>query len=211
MSRNIVVEYFVASKDVKYKEKITDEDEGRFLILKSKLLIARMVHFGEKLPDVEIEYRSRAKELWEPLIQVVAGTEFEEGMRKFMKLKNDEAQETLSEGLEAHLVKTVRVLLHDKNRILPFDLIWRALWIMLQDTNGVEKDKHFSQILDREISKKAIGSRLKLFGGQARVGLCRTYQFKLNILQDISDKYFVKEDDITQAYIILKERNPDLF
>lgn len=171
----------------------TDEDLERIRNLRNILLKWRLSTFRQPLPEVQLPVRGRLKELWKPIIRVIAGRPVEKRMLQFLLRLQSERLLERQNTLEGHIVKVVAQL-YEKGKPLPFRDIWTAL---LKDLDGTltYTPHQMSTPEFGTITKQKVGYRLReVLGGKAqtiRIGedLMKAYYFDHAKLQRVVKKY----------------------
>jgi len=123
---------------------ITREDLKRLQDLRNCLLKWRMLSREWQLPDVEIPFKGRLKELWKPLLQITSGLTVYDNLFKFVETQQSERLKIKQDTLEGKIVKVVVEILNDGNDgfSIPFSLIWSRLQEELDGKIDEKKTKY---------------------------------------------------------------------
>ena len=195
------------------KDEIEEEDKQVFDEIKLNLLIWRMATYFDDLPEREFGWlKGRMKEIWKCKILAVADTKAEEIIaqlsQKDLKEKFEESRNTL----EAFVLQVIIDLCEEwKWRNVPFKTIWALLMkdlnISYVEAFREETYKVSSNILNREVSKNAVGRILSSFlHGKPSVEKLpldsdvpkteRVWQFKKETIQRIAKSYKITARDL---------------
>jgi len=179
------------------KEEITEEDKKRMDKIKLGLLIWRMKHYFDPLPEVDTPLRGRLRELWKSKLQIAKGLEHERYI-KYLSLNDarERARER-SESLEAYITKALFKIGAVNEIELPFSLIWATLLEelgLITDDTDAGVDSINCPLLGYKLSKKAVGGRLRsVFNGKRglRHNMGRVWKFKKNKLERLHKKFYI--------------------
>jgi hypothetical protein len=91
------------------------------------ILIYRLIHFTNSIPDIDIGLDGRDKELCKPLIQLFYNTkaqkEIENALQKFIEAKNQRKESTI----EAVLYPIIANLISEKGNEISARLLWESI------------------------------------------------------------------------------------
>jgi hypothetical protein len=173
---------------------LNKEDENRFRELRNILLKWRLASCDWELPEIELPVKGRLKELWKPIIQVIAGLTIEKDLRAHLELVYKERLHEKVNTLEGHIVKVVCELFVS-GEPLSFTDIWDGL---VKDLEGKIDEKKLNKMDTpefSEVTKQKIGYRLReVLGGKktkarGETGQSRAYDFDAEKLKRIAKKY----------------------
>jgi len=178
------------------KDEINIEDET-FTDLRLRLLLYRMIHYFDPLPQVNIELKGRTKELWKGTLQIISLTEkyqkFIGVVGKMAKKYEEDKIKRRRETLPAYLTEVVtdNYITLDGYEIA-FSVIWAGLMRRLGITGWEEGKKVKSELLGRSISPHEIGLKMtSIFNAERnlRSESGRTYKFDVEVLQRLCKKF----------------------
>ena len=96
--------------------------------VRNLLLCYRLLHFRDKIPNIDINLRNREKQLFKPVLRLFQGTETFEELRKVIARLVREKRETKANTLHAFLYQLIRNLVIEQNSLeLSNALIWNRL------------------------------------------------------------------------------------
>ena len=102
------------------------------------LLVYRLMHFKDPIPDLDIGIQGRDKELVKHLIQIFYGskclTDIIESLQKFLNIKNQQKETSLDHAL----LPIISDLIQDNGPRISFRTFWNALKVRIP---GKEDDK----------------------------------------------------------------------
>jgi hypothetical protein len=171
---------------------INKQDETRLRELRNALLKWRLSSRDWELPEVELAVKGRLKELWKPIMQIVAGLTVEQDLRVQLERSQKERLDEKLNTLEGHIVKVVCAL-HVAGQPLLFGDLWDAL---VKDIDG-KLDENKPNKMDTPefgvVTKQKIGYRLRevLSGKKDKVKKQsdRAYFFDAQKLGRLAKKY----------------------
>lgn len=134
---------------------LSKQDITRFQTLRNMLLKWRLETRDNPLPELQVSFRGRIKELWKPLLQVAYDTPVYETLFKFVDNQIKERRDRKQNTLEGHIVKAVVKLYHGEP--LPFSSIWNYL---LDDLKGRVDANKFHKMFTADfnmVSKQKVG------------------------------------------------------
>jgi len=140
-------------------------DLERFRDLRNMLLKWRLLTRDEPLPNLELPFKGRIKELWKPLLQSVYGLKAFQTLLDFVESQIRERMENRQNTLEGKIVKVVAELFDDKP--IPFSEIWDRLLSELEGTIDTKKSYVMLTSEFDEVTKSKVGYRLReVLGGE---------------------------------------------
>jgi hypothetical protein len=90
------------------------------------MLVYRLIHFNDPIPDIDINVQRRNKELCKPYIQLFYGTEsqreIEQTLQRFLELKNGRKTTTLENILLPLIIEAA-----EKTNPIPTSDIWKTI------------------------------------------------------------------------------------
>jgi hypothetical protein len=195
---------------------IQDNVEGQqrlaqLINFRKLMLIYRLLHFKDSLPDIELGFGGREKELVKPTIQIFYGSkvqkEIEKTLEHFLNLRN-EGKDT---GLEAALYPIVwELVLASKTGKIDHRDAWYKI---TSDFGGVYDRDHKPNEYQSEdfgtIYRQTVGTILEhTFGGKrehAKDG--NTFTFEPQRLAKVGRSYNIKNK--IQARLVVSQRSTD--
>lgn len=151
------------------KDEILEEDRMKFGEIKSELLLWKMYHYFDKLPDFEYpRIKKRNKEIWKCKILALDGIEQQKTLVKMAHKNIEEEMEIRSNSLEAYVVRAVETVANETWgwEGIPFIHIWKQLCKDL-DVTTVDayidpKYKFSSELVQTEVNRKKVGRILNV-------------------------------------------------
>jgi len=134
-------------------------DMERFRKIRNMLLKWRLQTRDEPLPNLELPFKGRVKEIWKPLLQVAYGLRVYQALFDHVDNQIKERVERSKNTLEGKIVKVVGSLYH--GRPVPFKAIWETLQDELEGTVDSKKPHAMHTPDFDEVTKKVIGYRLR--------------------------------------------------
>ena len=111
-----------------YQELLNELTETRNL-----LLVYRLLHYKDKIPDVKLNIENREKQLFKPLIRVFQNTETLKELLPIISKYVRQKRESNANSLHAFLYRTIRDLISAQNTTeLESGLIWNTITESLQ-------------------------------------------------------------------------------
>jgi len=182
---------------------ITREDLDRLRNLRNMLLKWRLLSRDWKLPEVEVSWRGRLKELWKPILQITQGLTVYDGLFKFVEDQRKERLSSKQDTLEGKIVKVVTEILNEAkgdSYNVPFQTIWSRL---AEELDGKIDDKKPHVMETSEfftVTKNKVGYRLReILSGKTKVLRekdpygnwlsLKAYEFDPFKLRKVSKKY----------------------
>jgi hypothetical protein len=173
---------------------LNKDDETRLRELRNILLKWRLATKEVELPEIELPVKGRLKELWKPIIQVIAGLTVEKGLRaQLEQIQKDRLGEKIN-TLEGHLVKVVCELYRPQTPLASSN-IWDGLVKELEGKLDDKKPNKMDTADFGEITKQKIGYRLrevlssKKTKARLQEGPTWVYSFDQEKLKRIAKKY----------------------
>ena len=182
---------------------ITKEDLDRLRNLRNMLLKWRLLSRDWKLPEVEVSWRGRLKELWKPILQITHGLTVYDNLFKFVEDQRKERLSSKQDTLEGKIVKVVTEILNEAKGDsfnVPFQTIWNRLAEEL-DGKIDEKKPHVMETSEFfTVTKNKVGYRLReILSGKTKVLRekdpygnwlsLKAYEFDPSKLRKVSKKY----------------------
>lgn len=132
LDRSLHVASFPGDTELDIKE-VTNEEEkaprlkralAELIDLRKLMLVYRLVHFEDTIPDLDVGVRRRAKELCKPYIRLFYGSEsqqeVEQTFQRFLEARNTKK----SISLEPILLPVILELIEDKGTKVPSSEVW---------------------------------------------------------------------------------------
>jgi hypothetical protein len=143
---------------------LSRQDAERLRNLRNMLLKWRMAAREWELPDVQMPFKGRLKELWKPILQISHGLTVYESLSSFAKSQIAERLSGKQSTLEGHIVKVVVDLYNRERQVnlhIPFHTVWTELRL---DLDGKLDDKK-PHMMDTpeffQVTKNKVGYRLR--------------------------------------------------
>jgi len=159
------------------------EDLKRIYELRNILLKWRLASRLEwSLPEPDLSFKGRMRELWKPILQVTYGLSVYETLLNFAEKQAQERLTGKQNTLEGHIVKVVAEL-YQKDQPIPFTDIWDALVIDLEAKLDDKKPNKMDSPEFGEVTKQRVGYRIhEVLGGnkrsyRSREGFTKAYEF----------------------------------
>jgi hypothetical protein len=146
-----------------YQELLNELTETRNL-----LLVYRLLHYKDKIPDVKLNIENREKQLFKPLIRVFQNTETLEKLLTIISKYVRQKRESNSNSLHAFLYRTIRELISAQNTTkLESGIIWNTITESLQGNAIHNKPQTYESVEFGHLSQKDIIQILKdIFGAK---------------------------------------------
>jgi hypothetical protein len=130
------------------------------------LLVYRLVHFNDKIPDIRLNIENREKQLFKPIIRIFQNAETLNQILPIIRKYVSQNRELNANTLHAFLYKTIKELIHiENNAELESNQIWDRIKANLQGDEIPNKRQSFQSVEFGEISQKSIVQILKdVFG-----------------------------------------------
>jgi hypothetical protein len=145
------------------------EDMKRIYELRNALLKWRLASRLEwSLPEPDLPFKGRMRELWKPILQVTHGLPVYETLLNFAAKQAEERLTGKQNTLEGHIVKVVAEL-YQKDRPIPFTDTWDALVVDLEAKLDDKRPNKMDSPEFGEVTKQRVGYRLhEVLGGNKR-------------------------------------------
>jgi hypothetical protein len=130
------------------------------------LLLYRLVHLNDKIPDIRLNIENREKQLFKPIIRIFQNTQTLNELLPIISKYVSQNRELNANTLHAFLYKTIKELIHfEKKAELESNQIWDRIKANLQGDEIPNKPQSFQSVEFGEISLKGIVQILKdVFG-----------------------------------------------
>ena len=132
------------------------------------LLVYRLLHYKDKIPDVKLNIENREKQLFKPLIRVFQNTETLKELLPIISKYVRQRRESNANSLHAFLYRTIRELISAQNTTEPESgLIWNTITESLQGDTIHNKPQSYQSVEFGYLSQKDITQILKdIFGAK---------------------------------------------
>ncbi|MCL5068031.1 MAG: hypothetical protein M1368_06735 [Thaumarchaeota archaeon] len=164
--------------------KFKNEDFLRFSRIRNKLLLWAIQNWERPLPEIKTDFVNRDAELFDPILQVVHGTELFEPLKGFFAKDVKDRLEAKQESLDSKMSQALlKCLEFQKSLTIPFDTIRVRLAEILDGT--IEFDAK-SRAIGIEIAdeilydKKIINSLKFSFNSKPKKGHAGTRTWKID-------------------------------
>ena len=187
------------------KDEYEKEDYERFMEIRKKLLMWRMIHLIDSLPLPKLDLpwlKKRPKELYKPLLTVtqIHPTYFQT-LKEFVKRSIDEKVNERRSSFEGFLTKAIIELIgRDETFEIPTEDIWVKLKMDLDGVDHPSKPYQMDTELFGTITKQKVGRRLKeVLGSRTaskRIGgeVKRVHVFEPSKLLKAARRYYLVTD-----------------
>jgi hypothetical protein len=96
--------------------------------IRNMLLIHRLLHFNDKIPDIKLNIKNREKQLFKPLIRLYHNTDTQKMLLPVISKYISQKREGNSNTLHAFLYSTIAALIKAQNTmVIESDLIWTTV------------------------------------------------------------------------------------
>jgi hypothetical protein len=182
------------------RDEFTDEDVKRFDQLRLKLLFWRMKTYFEPLPNIELPFGGRVKEIWKPLLQIAHGTNVYNVLLGLARRTLEEKEEEVKGELEYWVAKAViDAYCEVGGKPLTFEMIWGYLVGLLEGEvieDGKMRCEQFGivtkNLVGRRLGKKGIMRGVRKTK-QTDSGTAKVYEFDRNWLIRVARGYGFKD------------------
>ncbi len=162
------------------------------------LLVYRLVHFNDKIPDIRLNIENREKQLFKPIIRIFQNTKTLKEILPIISRYVSQNRELNANTLHAFLYKTIKELIQiENNAELESNQIWDSIKANLQGDEIPNRPQSYQSVEFGEISQKGIVQILKdVFGAtkSKRHGEGRKYVFDLKKLERLGKIYDLSID-----------------
>jgi hypothetical protein len=164
------------------------------LEVRNKLLIYRLLHFKEKIPDIKLNIQNREKQLFKPVLRIFQHTETLRELLPVISKYVSQKRESNANTLHAFLYRLVKELVNTQNTYeLESNIIWNMVKETLQGKDIPYKPQSYDTVEFGPISQKGIIQTLKeVFGAKPpdkRHGNSRALVFDKSKLERLSKIY----------------------
>ncbi len=153
------------------RDEFSKKDFARFTNLSRLLLIWRIQNWDKPLPNIEVPFRGRAKELYKPLLQVVYGTTIYGDLQAFLERLDAQRTESAQRTWEALLTKAAVVTIDVTTGICLIDEVRDSLAALAGGEHYADYRGAVQGVQSNElgrITNRGIANRFKLlFGGKS--------------------------------------------
>src|SRR6476659_1573088 len=95
--------------------------------LRKLLLVYRILHYDDQIPDIELSIKNRDKQLCKPLLRLFnnakAQGEIVASLSKFLAEKNNKKLDSF----DAYLYSLVSDLVKEENTVVPNEILWNTI------------------------------------------------------------------------------------
>jgi hypothetical protein len=152
---------------------LSHDDIERLRNLRNMLLKWRMAAREWELPDVEMPFKGRLKELWKSILQISHGLSIHDTLFNFVRDQQNERLSGKQNTLEGHIVKVI-VDLHNEAKVPVSSLPFPIIWMDLAHELGGKLDDNKPHVMDTgeffKVTKNKVGYRLReILSGQTKV------------------------------------------
>ena len=176
LDRTLLLSAFPGDAELDIKEVTTQQERtphlqralAELLDFRKLMLVYRLIHFEDLIPDLDVGVKRRNKELCKPYLRLFYGsqtqTEVEQTFQKFLDSKNTKK----STSLEAILIPVIIDLVEEKGNEVFSSEVWNYVKDHLEGTpNPYEADEY--RIADYTLYKTTITKMLEdKFGAESK-------------------------------------------
>jgi hypothetical protein len=167
------------------------------LEIRNTLLVYRLLHFKDKIPDIKLNIQGREKQLFKPILRVFQHTQIQNELLPVISKYISQRRENNANTLNAFLYDHVKGLIKVQNTYeLESNLIWNTIKSILQGKDIPSKPQSYDTVEFGTISQKGITETLvQVFGAKpTKRHSGRTLIFDQNKLQRLSRIYNISID-----------------
>jgi len=167
------------------------------LDIRNTLLVYRLLHFKDKIPDIKLNIQGREKQLFKPILRVFRYTQTQNELLPVISKYISQRRENNANTLNAFLYDHVKGLIKAQNTYeLESNLIWNTIKGTLQGKDILSKPQSYDTVDFGTISQKGITETLvQVFGAKPiKRHSGRTLVFDQNKLQRLSRIYDLSID-----------------
>jgi hypothetical protein len=167
------------------------------LDIRNTLLVYRLLHFKDKIPDIKLNIQGREKQLFKPILRVFQHTQTQDELLPVISKYISQRRENNANTLNAFLYDHVKGLIKAQNTYeLESNLIWQTIKSTLQGKDIPSKPQSYDTVEFGTISQKGITETLvQVFGAKpTKRHSGRTLIFHQNKLQRLSRIYDLSID-----------------
>ena len=161
------------------------------------MLVYRLLHFQDKIPDIKLNIHGREKQLFKPILRVFQNTQTQSELLPVISKYISQRRENNANTLNAFLYDHVKGLIKAQNTYeLESSLIWNTIKSTLQGKDIASKPQSYDTVEFGTISQKGITETLvQVFGAKpTKRHSGRTLIFDQNKLQRLSRIYDLSID-----------------
>ena len=139
---------------------------NELLELRNIMLIHRLLHFRDKMPNIKLNIENREKQLFKPIIRLFQATKTLDELLPVVSKYVSEKRERKTSTLHAFLYKTIMELIQQQNTYeLESSLIWDTVKNKLDGSQTPSKPQSFESVEYGTISHKDITQiSMEVFG-----------------------------------------------
>jgi hypothetical protein len=170
---------------------------NELLETRNTLLVYRLLHFKDKIPDIKLNIQGREKQLFKPILRVFQYTQTQNELLPVISKYISQRRENNANTLNAFLYDHVKGLIRTQNTYeLESNLIWNTIKGTLQGKDILSKPQSYDTVEFGTISQKSITETLvQVFGANpTKRHSGRTHIFDQNKLQRLSRIYDLSID-----------------
>jgi hypothetical protein len=165
--------------------------------MRNALLVYRLLHFREKIPNIKLNIQNREKQLFKPILRVFQGAKTLSELLPVISKYVNQRRESNANTLHAFLYELVTDLIKAQDTYeLGSDLIWNTIKETLQGKEILSKPQSYDTVEFGIISQKGvIETLIQVFGAKAvKRHSGRTLIFDYSKLQRLSRIYKLSID-----------------
>jgi uncharacterized protein YdhG (YjbR/CyaY superfamily) len=167
------------------------------LEIRNTLLVYRLLHFKDKIPDIKLNIQGREKQLFKPILRVFQHTHTQNELLPVISKYISQRRENNANTLNAFLYDHVKGLIKAQNTYeLESNLIWNTIKSTLQGKDIPSKPQSYDTVEFGTVSQKGITETLiQVFGAKpTKRHSGRTLVFDQTKLQRLSRIYDLSID-----------------
>ena len=161
--------------------------------LRNLLFCYRLIHFKDKIPNINLNIRNREKQLFKPLLRIFQGTDTFDILRPVISKYINEKRESKANSLHAFLYRIIRNLTESQGRLeLQFSNIWNFIKMNVEWEDVPHKAQSIETVEFGTLSQKGVSLTLKnVFGAKPpkHTASSRSLIFSQHVLDRMKDTY----------------------
>jgi hypothetical protein len=165
--------------------------------IRNTLLVYRLLHFQDKIPDIKLNIQGREKQLFKPILRVFQHTQTQNELLPVISKYISQRRENNANTINAFLYDHVKGLIKAQDMYeLESSLIWNTIKSTLQGKDIPSKPQSYDTVEFGTMSQKGITETLvQVFGAKpTKRHSGRTLVFDQNKLQRLSRIYDLSID-----------------
>ena len=108
-------------------DSIRSKEYDRLMDFRKLMLVYRLIHFKDKIPDIDINVQRRNKELCKPYIQLFYNTPVQQEIEKTFQIFLDSKNSKKARSIEAILIPVIIDLVEQEGEIVSSKRVWEFI------------------------------------------------------------------------------------